>query len=281
MTTESQFLAQLPLIERIIRWVGARRGLHDADAEDFASVVKTRLIENDYEVLARFEGRSSLKTYLSAVVNRMYLDFQVQRFGKWRSSAQARRLGPVAVRLERLLHRDGLTFDEACGVLETDAGVHENREALYDISLRLPHRTPREPNPGDLAPAGSEPASADVERAERQALAERTFTAIRCSLSRLSARDRLVLRLHFESGLTLAEISRSLRVEQKPLYRRRDEILTGLRHDLEARGIAGEDARELLASLDWDATWTAAGGIGAPESEDAAMRPSQGRKGER
>jgi RNA polymerase sigma factor (sigma-70 family) len=280
MTRQSEFLAQLPLIERITRWVGARRGLHGAEAEDFASVVKTRLIENDYQVLASFEGRSTLKTYLTTVINRVYLDFQVQRFGKWRPSARARRLGPVAVRLERLLHRDGLTLDEACGVLQSDPGVSETRDALHEISLRLPHRAPREAALGD-APAASRPASAALERAERQALAERTFSVIRCALDRLAARERLVLRLHFEGGLSLAEISRSLRLEQKPLYRRRDEILRGLRRDLEAAGIAPEDARELLATLDWDATWTGGDEAGAPESEDAVARPSQGRKEER
>src|SRR5215470_20195503 len=94
MSREQLFLSELALIERVIAWVSARRCLWGADAEDFASTVKLRLIENDYEVLGRFEGRSSLKTYLTAVVTRMYLDYQVQRFGKWRPSAEARRLGP-------------------------------------------------------------------------------------------------------------------------------------------------------------------------------------------
>jgi len=73
------YLEQLPLIERVIRWVTSRRGLDDVDSEDFASTVKRRLVENDYEVLARYEGRSSLKSYLTAVVSRSYLDFEVQR----------------------------------------------------------------------------------------------------------------------------------------------------------------------------------------------------------
>jgi hypothetical protein len=78
-TREHLFLSQLPDIERIIGWVCAQRGLRGADAEDFGSVVKCRLIESDYEVLTKFEGRSSLRTYLTVVINRFYLDFQVQR----------------------------------------------------------------------------------------------------------------------------------------------------------------------------------------------------------
>src|SRR5207247_4910890 len=128
------------LIERVVVWVCARRCLRGADAEDFASTVKLRLIEDDYEVLARFEGRSSLKTYLTVVVNRFYLDYQTQRFGKWRSSAEARRLGPVALRLEVLLYRDGLTFEEASGVLRTDMRVTDSVEALYEMKRKLPLR---------------------------------------------------------------------------------------------------------------------------------------------
>jgi len=82
MTREQLFLSQLPVIERVIGWVCARRCLRGADAEDFASTVKCRLIEDDYEILGKFGGRSSLKTYLTVVINRLYLDFQVQRFGK-------------------------------------------------------------------------------------------------------------------------------------------------------------------------------------------------------
>jgi RNA polymerase sigma factor (sigma-70 family) len=281
VSRENLFLAQLPLIERIISWICGRRGLHGADAEDFASVARSRLIENDYEVLARFEGRSTLKTYLTTVINRIYLDFQVQRFGKWRSSAQARRLGPVAVRLERLLFRDGLAFDEACGVMESDPEVNETRDALYEVSLRLPQRMPRERSSISGASAASAPASAALEQAERQALADRTFSVIRCSLARLRARDRLVLRLHFEAGLTVAEISRSLGMDPKKLYRRRDEILRGLRGELSEEGIALEDARGLLAMLDWNAALTF--GVQAEEAklEDAAVRPSQETGGER
>src|SRR5712691_4446497 len=75
MTLEQLFLSELALIERIIAWVSARHYLRGADAEDFASIVKLRFIENDYEILSRFEGRSSLKTYLAAVINRVYLDY--------------------------------------------------------------------------------------------------------------------------------------------------------------------------------------------------------------
>jgi RNA polymerase sigma factor (sigma-70 family) len=273
MSREQLFLSQLAVIERVISWVCARRRLRGADAEDFGSLVKHRLIEQDYEVLAKFEGRSSMKTYLAAVINRLYLDFQVQRFGKWRPSAQARQLGPVALRLERLMFRDGLTFDEAYGVLESDPAVTETRDALYTMSLKLPGRVARGPCEEVKAPVTGALA---VERAERQALADRTFSVIGLTLRRLPAQDRIFLRLHLESGFTVAEVARSLGLEQKALYRTKESVLKRLRADLTAKGIGPEAGHELLTTLDWDVALGFEEPELVPGAEEAGLRPSQG-----
>jgi RNA polymerase sigma factor (sigma-70 family) len=272
MSREQLFLSELALIERVIAWVCARRCLRGVDAEDFGSTVKLRLIESDYEILGRFEGRSSLKTYLTAVIQRLYLDYQTQRFGKWRPSAEARRLGPVALRLESLLCRDGLTFEEASGVLQTDFRVSESREALYELSQQLPRRSSRRPGPGnDYDQPKPETAPSTIEQAERQDLARRTFLVLRRALGRLPARDRIILRLHVEAGLSLADVARSLGEEQKALYRKRDALLKQLRADLELEGIRGGDAQEILSTLDWDAALAVEGKVSRDgESRDHA-----------
>jgi len=275
MTREEMFVSQLPVIDRVIGWVCARRGLRGADAEDFGSTVKTRFIESDYEILARFEGRSSLKTYLTVVINRLYLDFQVRRFGKWRCSAEARRLGPLAMRLECLLHRDGLTFDEACGVLSSDTRVSGTRDELEELRLRLPIRTGRDRAGDRSEPLSPENGDGALERVERQALAERTFSAIRRSLGGLPPRDRIFLRLHVESGLTVAEVARALGLEQKALYRKKEEILKRLRSDLAGEGVGLQDARELLSTIDWDAALGPEEPASGSPAKKSPSRPSQ------
>jgi len=274
MTREQLFLSELALIERVIAWVCARRCLRGADAEDFGSTVKLRFIENDYEVLGRFEGRSSLKTYLTSVINRLFIDYQTQRFGKWRPSAEARRLGPVALRLETLLYRDGLTFEEACGVLQPEFRMADSREALYELSVKLPPRSDRRPDANDdhqpQAPGGG---PSIVELNERQALAEKTFLALRRALGRLSARDRIVLRLHLEAGLSVADVARALGEEQKGLYRRRDSLFKQLRRDLEAEGIRCRDAHDLLSTLDWESALMVDTTPNGSSQEQAWSRP--------
>ena len=264
MTREQLFLSELALIKRITAWVCARRGVQGADAEDFTSTVLERLIEDDYAVLGKFQGRSSLKTYLTAVIVRFYLDFQEKRFGKWRPSAAARRLGPLALRLERLLYRDGLTFDEACGVLRNDPAVTESRDALHALSLEIPPRARRtaRANPGpdapdeEACPSSASDGPSAVAQAERQALADRTFASLRRALGRLKAPDRILLRLHVERGFSLAEVARLRREDQKALYRRRDLLFKRLRLDLLAEGTTPMDVHELLSTLDWDAALT-------------------------
>src|SRR5262249_44489950 len=67
----------------------------------------------NYDIFRRFAGRSSLRTYLVVVGTRLLLDWRVERYGKWRPSATAQRLGRPATALERLLRRDGYGLDAA------------------------------------------------------------------------------------------------------------------------------------------------------------------------
>src|ERR1044071_2387248 len=123
VTAKQGFLASLATIASLIQIVARRHRLSAADAEEFASTVHLRLIEHDYAVIRKFRGGSSLRTYLTVVIARLCLDFRASSWGRWRPSQGARRLGPVAVALERLMVRDGLTFDEACTSLSTRGEV--------------------------------------------------------------------------------------------------------------------------------------------------------------
>src|SRR5262245_36787654 len=103
LQAEALFLASLPVIDDTTRQVCRRHHMSAAEAEDFRSDVRLHFIERDYEVLRRFEGRSSLATYVNVVIQRLALDFRNHHWGRWRPSADAKRIGPSAILLERLV----------------------------------------------------------------------------------------------------------------------------------------------------------------------------------
>ena len=101
--------------------------------------MQVRLLERQHDILTRFTGRSSLKTYLTVVVNRMLLDWRNTVYGKWRASASAVRLGPKGVRLERLVYRDGHTLQQAIAILCAEPDSPTSRE-LRRFFEQLPER---------------------------------------------------------------------------------------------------------------------------------------------
>lgn len=243
------FRDNLPLIDRVIRRICAKGRLYGADAEDFASEMHLALMADDYSILRSWEGRSSLATFLTIVIQRLFLNNRIRETGKWRASAEAQRMGPAAVELEKILSRDGRSLDEAMPiVLATDSSL--TRAAVVTMAERLPARTPRpreaEIDP-DLLPA-HESAEARTIESEAQRTSERASAAVRRAIAEMPLQDRMVVRLRFGKGMTIADVARMMQIEQRPLYRRIEAILRRLRAALVSAGIDGATVDELIGS---------------------------------
>ena len=236
---QSTFLAQLGLIERIVASIARRHAMAPDDADEFASWTKAKLIENDYAVIRKFEGRSSISTYLTVVVANLFRDFRVHLWGRWRPSVAAKRLGGVAVRLETLLHRDGHTLAQAIEVLRSAGVTAPSDRELRELAARLPERA-RATEAGEAALASApaqEEADDELWTSEQMHEWEAARGSLERALGHLPAQDQLILRMRYWEGFTIAEIARTLRLEQKPLYRRIDHDLERLRGLLEAEGV--------------------------------------------
>jgi RNA polymerase sigma factor (sigma-70 family) len=252
---EELFLTNLVLIEQVIHRVGRRARLDDAEREEFASWVKLKLIEDDYRILRAFGGRSRLSTYLTRVVQRLYLDTRVALWGKYRPSAEARRLGPVALLLERLIARDGLLLEEAVEVLRTNHRVPETTERLREMARALPLRRRRSFVDATVIPELPNGALRNDERLDREMEARAAANlrrALREVRRALPVDDQMILSMRYEDGLTVAHISRTLGLQQKALYRRLERILKRLRDELEARGASAQAINALLAGAAFD-----------------------------
>lgn len=250
---EAQFLECLPVVDRATGALSRRHGLREADAEDFASWVKLKLVENDYATLAKFRGESSISTYLTVVIAMLFRDYRVTRWGRWRPSAAARRCGNVAVRLEALVYRQGYPVRQAAEILRTSSDDTLSDGAVAKLLSRLPAREPLRPVPVgaealEVIPAANTPEDVLVGAAadERRAYMEEAMAR---AIERLDQEDRLMIRLRFWENLSVADIARALGTAQKPLYRRLERALAWLRRDLENEGLSAEEVQVLVEEV--------------------------------
>ena len=248
MNPQDLFESQLDLIEKVIEYVRRRHQLLGDRGDDFGSYAKLEIIDKDYAVLRKFRGKSRLQTYLTTVIHRLFLDYQIKRWGKWRPSAKAKKLGTVAVQLETLLSRDGHSLNEATEILKTNYQVATSREKLTEIATALPHRTSRRFESDErladvTARDGAEQAVLDRERGDA---ARKIEAALGEAMESLGAEDRLVLKMRFEEGFTVAQIASALDLEQRPLYTRIEKSLKKLRDVLEQKGVSADQMGRIL-----------------------------------
>jgi RNA polymerase sigma factor (sigma-70 family) len=251
MEPRNLFLSNLSVIDEVIDGVCRRARLQRAEAEEFAASVRLALIDDDYAVLRRYEGRSTLSTYLTVVVERLLADVRAQERGRWHASSEATRMGPAAVLLETLVLRDRRTLDEVVPVVR-NLDPQLTRPALEAMLARLPQRRGRAVavtvDEASAVFVARETADARVVDAEAHRLLDRASTVVRQTLAGFDAEERTLLRMRFVAAMSIADIARMTRVPQRPLYRRFEDLLARLRTALRAAGIDARDAGELIAS---------------------------------
>jgi RNA polymerase sigma factor (sigma-70 family) len=247
---EALLTNNLDWVKRAAALVSRRNGLDPDEVDEFVAWVQMRLVEDDYAILSKFRHESTITTYLTVVVSSLFRDHRVNLWGRWRPSAAAKREGPLAVRLETLVYRDGYRVDQAGEVLR--AGGYpdvQDRDLVRLLSMLPPHAAPRvrlgdERLESMAASSGADDAVlAKEEDAQRRA----TEQALQRALDALPQDDRVIVRMRVWESMSVAEISRALHVPQKPLYRRLEKIYGRLRERLEGAGITSEYVLRMLS----------------------------------
>jgi Sigma-70, region 4 len=147
------------------------------------------------------------------------------------------------------LSRRGLGLEEALETLRTNFACEESRDAITELAHNLPPRTSRRAlleGGEDLAavPAGdlaSPDANLDGDR-----IRDRTQRLISEVMEGLDPQDRIVLRMRFEDDISVADIARTLHLDQKRLYRRIEDMLSAFRKSLEERGLGWPELERLI-----------------------------------
>ena len=244
LAREARFLAWLPTIERVIAVTSARHALDGHEKDEFATWATARLIQNDYAIIAKFGERASVATFLSVVVGNLLRDYRNSVWGRWRPSAAALRMGPIGVRLEELIVRDKCAVREAINIVRS-AGATESEARLTQMAAQLARRVTDSDVP--LEHASDQPASLRADGVASSDERARITQVLRAALDELPDEDRLITRLRFWDGVSVADIARVLHMEQKPLYRRVEGILRRLMGILTRYKVSEADVLDLLA----------------------------------
>ena len=252
MNPEEIYLQNLRTIERIAAFVARRHHLAATEVEEFVQEVRVRLLDDDYAIIRKFEGRSTFSTYLTTVIGRLFHQWRVEQWGKWRPSAEAKRLGDKAITLEKLLSRDGFTLSEAVRMLTTGSSPYTISE-LEAIYLRLPTRNPRPiVVSDDVMP--DVPVESDayerIEAGDRTRVCRTAMEVIDRAAQTMDAEDRLILRMRFCEARRVPDIARILILDQKKLYKRLEKLFHVLRKELEKAGVSHDDLAGLLNAGD-------------------------------
>jgi RNA polymerase sigma factor (sigma-70 family) len=237
------------LIEQLLAESARRGRLSPEDARDFVQSVHLHLLETQYEILRRFRGRSSLRTYLTVAIRRLLIDWQNHTYGRWRPSVAAVRLGPDAVHLERLMYRDGHPRDAAVEIAasRTETTRRELRRLAADVPPRAKRQRALDLSLTDrYAPADPDP----IEERERRRTRQRVFASLRDAVEGLNGPDREILHHRFCQGRTIRSLAAARNTEEKRLYRRLARVLASLRATLST--VSDEDARVATHAADAD-----------------------------
>ena len=248
MDPRERYNLELELIRQIIGITARRHRLAKTDEDDFASYAHMKILDNDFRIIRGFQGKSKFRTFMTVVIGRLFQDYRNHRWGKWRLSAEATRLGETAQLLETLMVRDQHTFEQAFEIMTTNHGMDVTREQLAALAVRLPMRLPRilisEDSAGPLESASHSDESLALEA--WAALQEKVQTALTKVMEELETEDKAILGLLFHQGVKIVRIAQMLRLDQRKLYRRIEKILAKLRGNLEEMGIGAEQVTEVI-----------------------------------
>ena len=234
----------LELIDRIIAPLGRRHRLTREECQDFRSVVMIKLIDNDYQVLRTWCGKSSLGGYLKVVIHHEYSDYRNHELGKWRAPADVRRRGPLAQKLYKMLDRDGMTVDAACTMFPPED--HEEVRRLADqLQSRAKRTFVGDEQLDQLQDSDLSPEELVIAR-ERAIAFEKLTRSLSQAVAALPKEDRVLVQLRMEEGVKLANLARLEGLDARQFYARWNSIVVHLGKVLAADGYDKEHVKSLL-----------------------------------
>ena len=192
----------------------------------------------------------SFETWLRAVALNLARDARRRRVGRFREWAATARLPALEQRVFRLRYEMGFSFDQTLASLVPEfPGLTESHLAEADARVTrtvtsqqrwsLITRRPQFQSlsdPGDPEHQPSVDPATDEPDPEGVALLRESRDRLASALATLDAEDRLLVRLHYERGATLATLATMFRLSNpQAMHRRLCGVLERLRRILGER----------------------------------------------
>lgn len=231
-----------------IETVCHRRFSAENDRDQCYVYVIDSLKADNFKRLRAFKGKSSLNTYLYALINSLVIDFQRKQYGRRRIPAGVAKLGKWAETVYRFVCWQKFTFDDAYDFLRID-GLYTGSYIEFI----------KETEPIRKAPCRKNPAFQSIDEAHENSLKniddksfnplefliqkldrERRFKAlkvIRETTAGLSEDDQLLIRLVYGSDQSVPAAAKVIGLPASTAGKRLKRLMTIYRGKLLAEGI--------------------------------------------
>ncbi|MCK5516913.1 MAG: sigma-70 family RNA polymerase sigma factor [Desulfobulbaceae bacterium] len=262
-----------PLINRL----AGRRFVDTNLAEEAALFVLNKLRDNNCRRLRGFRGRSKVSTFISSVTVRLLEDFSRHKFGRGRPPQWISDLGGIWVTLFQFLCLQRLNLTDAVEAMKSrvagtkkeqveekaltilelvvNCGQHQRLEVSFNDTgedqlndqdeLTGHHSTPEETLLKNERTVLFDLLFKEQVEGRNCTAAAHSFTSLLQQPIRLSAQERILLKLRFQDEISVSRIGRMLKMNSNQIHGKMRRLLKRLRYDLDRAGISDE-LREML-----------------------------------
>lgn len=123
-------------------------------------------------------------------------------------------------------------------------------EGRWRPSAEHPPRPRLVPFDDELEIAGDASADERVRLLDSRRRSAEASRVVRQTMAAMTVEDRVILRLRYVEGKSIADIARALDVAQRPLYRRIEALLADLRRALRRAGIREDAVADLVGAAE-------------------------------
>ena len=225
-----------------------RRFSAENDRDECYVYVIDSLKADNFKRLRAFKGKSSLNTYLYALINSLVIDFRRKQYGRRRIPVGVAKLGKWAETVYRFVCWQKFTFDDAYDFLRID-GLYTGSYIEFIKETEPIRKAPCRENPAfqsideahesslkNIDDESSNPLEFLIQKLDRERRI-RAWKVIRETTAGLPEDDQLLIRLVYGSDQSVPAAAKVIGLPASTAAKRLKSLMTIYREKLLAEGI--------------------------------------------